>query len=107
MSDFEDNPHGLGDVFDAYERLTVLGLVSADTSARGVNDAGMQTLADLLAVLTFQTGTGTSQAEKVTSATSRAMLSALGDLFAEIGGQPPMEAQTLQLLTAAVRTARS
>lgn len=107
MSDFEANIAATGDVMAAYQRLVNLGLAIDDPNTRGLNDDGMQTLTDLLAVLTFQTGGGASAAEQVCSATSRAMLSALADLYAEISGQPDGGAHTLQLLTAAVREARA
>lgn len=107
MSDLENNLRGTGDVLAAYDRLVAAGLASSDTTARGLTRDGSQTLSDLLAVLVFQTGQGDTPREQVASATARAMLSALGDLFADMAGQPTNGADTLQLLAAAVREARA
>ena len=102
-----DNLQGTGDIFVAYQRLVDQGLAVDDPDTRGLNDDGMQTLADLLSVLMFQSGGGSSAAEQVCSASARAMLAALADLYAEISGQPNRGPDTLKLLTAAVREARS
>lgn len=100
----EENLAAVGDVLQAAERLADRGL--AKREPRGINDDGMQTLADLLSVLIFQTGGGPSHAEQVTSATSRAMLSALADLYSELAGVPTSGADTMRLLATAGRTAR-
>jgi hypothetical protein len=101
-----ENLQGAADVMAAAERLTTLGLASDDPDARGLNADGMRTLADLLSVLVFQTGGGRSKGERVASATGRAMLSTLGDLFGEMAGQRPDPAQTPRLLREALRTAK-
>lgn len=104
-----DDPHadlqGAAEVMQALDRLADRGL--AKREPRGINDDGMQTLADLLATLTFQTGGGDTQAEQVCSATARAMLAALGDLYSEMSGAPTSGVDTLKLLAIAVREARS
>lgn len=94
-----------GGVQAAHQRLVDAGLASDEP--RGLNRDGMVILTDLLAVLVFQTGAGPKQVDLVASATGRAMLGALGDLFADMAGQPTTGTDTLQLLTTAVRRARA
>lgn len=95
---------GTRDVLLAAERLARAGLASR--SPRGINNDGVQTLSDLLAVATFQFGAGQTQAEQTASATAQAMMAALADVLSEIRGDSPDQTATLQLLTAAVRQAR-
>ena len=105
-NDFETNLTGASDVLAGYHRLVEQGLAVDANDERGINDAGIQTLGDLLAVLRFQAGTGSSSAEQVCSASARAMLSALSDLVTFIRDEPIDGTDTLQPLTAAVREAR-
>ena len=94
----------------AADRLTTLGLWSTDDDAHGINAAGLQTLADLLAVVTVQCAVaGTTHAERVMHATGRAGLAVLGNLTDVLSGvEVSAEANraTIGLLDGAGRTAR-
>lgn len=103
--DIHDKLQAFGDVNEAHRRLVDLGMATEDPA--GLNRDGIVTLTDMLSVLVFQTGNGPSHADLVTSATGRAMLAALGDLLSDMAGQPTAGTDTLQLLTTAVRRARS
>lgn len=99
-----DSLQGTADVLEAAERLAAAGLASRDP--RGINNDGVQMLADLLALVTFQFGAGQSAAEQTASASARATMAALADVLAELRGEAPDPNVTLQLLAAAVRKAR-
>lgn len=89
------------DVTEAFHRLVDVGLAADDP--RGINREGMQTLSDLLAVLIFQAGAAPTTTGAVCSASARATMSALADL---LRGDEHSSADTVQLLTAALREAR-
>lgn len=94
----------VGDILAAHRRLADAGLASDEP--RAVSIAGFQTLADLLTVLTFQTGNSLDPADRVVSATCRATLSAVSDALAVAAGAPADGTETIKLLTAAIREAR-
>lgn len=93
-----------GDVLKAADRLTEQGLASTDP--RGLNADGLRTLADLLAVATFQFGTGNTPAEKVASGSMRASMGALSDIISQLQGEPTSGDATRKLLREAMREAR-
>lgn len=103
----EENLAALNDVVASYERLAARGLAIDSTTNRGLNADGMTTLGDLLSVLTFQAGAGETHTERVLSASARATLTALADLFGSMAGQDPSGDDTLRLLREAIKAARA
>ena len=101
------NLEALQGVQQAYDRLTEAGLTTGTGDDRGLNNDALAMLGDLLTVAVFQTGAGQAPAEQVASATFRAALGALGDLYAYLADAPADPTITLKLLTDAVRTARA
>ena len=110
MTDEDRTPQqkveALSEVYAAARRLSTTGLATNVDGNRGITNDGMQTLADLLTVLMVQTQSGNTHTERVAGATARAMLSALGDLYAVLSGTDPSREGTNQLLRNAVKEAR-
>lgn len=102
----EQNLEALSEIYAAARRLSVHGLATNVDGNRGITNDGMQTLADLLTVLMVQTQSGQTHAERVAGATARAMLSAVGDLYAVLSDTETSGEQTNQLLRNAVKEAR-
>ena len=90
----DDTPQvqALAETFDAAGRLAERGLaVNNDTAGnneatRGLNNAGLQTLGDLLTVLMLQTASSTNTTERLAGQCARVMLNTLAALYADLGG---------------------
>ena len=103
----EQNFDATAEAYAAARRLAAAGLAVNIDGNRGVTSDGIRVLSDLCTVLMLQTGNSPSHVERTVSATARAMLAAIADLYAEMSDQPVDLAVTTRLLASATRVART